>query len=647
MKRIPPGDADTESAVIVADNIDALKRLFPEAVEEGKIDFDVLKQLLGEAVDEGDEKYGLNWSGKKRARQLALTPSTGTLLPSPAESVDWDATGNVMIEGDNLEVLKLLRKSYSGRIKAIFIDPPYNTGRNIIYPNDYSDGIRAYLELTGQTQGNLKPAGNPETNGRFHSNWLSMIYPRLKLAKDLLRPDGVLFCTIDENEAATLAIVLKEIFGEGSYEHAAVSIVHNPRGQQGTNISYVHETGIIVYPADKKKYLADVLKSEVDSRSLRDSGTESDRADARNCFYPFIVRDGEILGIGAVPSNDFHPAAANVRRGDGSIEVWPMTDAGDEKKWRYARDSVSKILDKLEPKMGRESVQIIYHKNAGTMRSVWQNARYDASEYGTKLLDKMMPGAGFTFPKSLWTVYDALKIMTENDPDALVLDFFAGSGTTGHALMELNKDTGGNRKYILVQLPEPLDPGNRHQAGAAALCASLGRPLKLAEITKERLRRAGAAIRKASPRFEGDTGFRVFKLASSNITASETTAGDIQDGRLQNIDHIVQGRTEKDVLYELLLKLGLDLCVPIVEREIAGKTVHAIGGGALLVCLSDGLSRDAVEDVASGIVSWREELAPSDGTRVVFKDSSFADDVARTNMAAILNRNGIGDVESL
>jgi adenine-specific DNA-methyltransferase len=615
MKRISPGDADTESAGIVADSIDALKRLFPEAVVEGKIDFDVLRQLLGEAVDGGDETYGLNWAGKSRARQLALTPSTATLLPCPAESVDWETTGNVMIEGDNLEVLKLLRKSYSGRVKAIFIDPPYNTGRDIIYPNDYSDGIRTYLELTGRGQ------GNPETNGRFHSNWLSMIYPRLKLAKDLLRPDGVLFCTIDENEAATLAIVLKEIFGEDSHEHATISIVHNPRGQQGTNISYVHETGIIVYPADKKKYLADVLKSEVDSRILRDSGTESDRADARNCFYPFIVHDGKIVDIGDVPSNDFHPAAANVRRGDGSIEIWPMTDAGDEKKWRYARASVPRILDKLEPKMGRANVQIIFHKNSGTMRSVWQNARYDASEYGTKLLDEMMSGAGFTFPKSLWTVYDALKIMTESDPDALVLDFFAGSGTTGHALMELNKDIGGNRKYILVQLPEPLDPGNKHQAGAAALCASLRRPLTLAEITKERLRRAGAAIGKKGPQFKGDTGFRVFKLASSN--------------------------TEQSMLYQLLLKLGSDLCVPVVERHIAGKTMQVIGGGALLVCLSDGLSKPVVEEVALGIVALRDELSLSADTRIVFKDSGFTDDDARTRMAAILKQNGVGDVESL
>jgi adenine-specific DNA-methyltransferase len=461
--------------------------------------------MKGVPDDQPEEKYGLHWIGKRRAGELALTPSASALRPCPAESADWDTTANMVIEGDNLEALKLLRESHGGRVKAIFIDPPYNTGRDIVYPNDYRDGVRAWRGRTGDR----------ETDGRLHSNWLSMIYPRLKLAKDLLRPDGVLFCTIDENEAATLALVLKEIFGESAYEHATLAIVHNPRGQQGTNISYVHETAIVVYPADKKKYLADMRKSEVDSRILRDSGTESDRSDARNCFYPFIVRDGAIAGVGDVPANDFHPAAANVHRGDGSIEVWPMTDAGAEKKWRYARGSVGKILDKLTAKMGRNTIQIIYHKDSGTMRSVWQNARYDASEYGTKLLDAMMPGAGFTFPKSLWTVYDALKVMTQDAPDALVLDFFAGSGTTGHALMELNKDIGGDRKYILVQLPEPLDPRNRNQAEAAALCASLGLPPTIAELTKERLRRAGAAIRETSPAFKGDTGFRVFKLEAS------------------------------------------------------------------------------------------------------------------------------------
>jgi adenine-specific DNA-methyltransferase len=347
IEKLQPGDPDTQSADVVAENIARLKALFPEIVTEGKdgasVNVDVLKQLVGDAtVTDCDEKFGLNWHGKRRARQLALTPSTGTLRPCPEESVDWDTTQNLFIEGDNLEVLKLLQKSYASRVKAIYIDPPYNTGRNIVYPNDYTDAIRTYLEVTGQVQGSQSLTSNPETSGRFHSTWLSMIYPRLVAARTLLRRDGVLFCTIDENEHATLSIVMKDVFPEGAFEHAYVTIVHNPRGQQGKNISYVHENAIVVYPADQKKYLADVAKEEVDSRNLRDSGTESDRTDAKTCFYPIIVKDGRIIDIGKVPSDSFHPSSCNVQRDDGAIEVWPMTDDGDEKKWRYSNESAER-----------------------------------------------------------------------------------------------------------------------------------------------------------------------------------------------------------------------------------------------------------------------------------------------------------------
>lgn len=647
MKKINANEAETKSANVVEENIDSLKRLFPEAFAEEKLDFDVLKQLLGGAIEEGDEKYGLNWPGKRKARQIALTPSTGTLLPCPDESVEWDTTQNLMIEGDNLEVLKLLQRSYSRKVKAIYIDPPYNTGRNIIYPNDYSDGLRTYLEVTGQAEGGRALTSNPEAGGRFHSNWLSMMYPRLKLAKSLLRPDGVFFCTIDENEHATLSIVLKEIFPEGAYEHAYLAIVHNPRGQQGTNVSYVHENAIVVFPADKRKYLADVAKEEVDSRGLRDSGTESDRTDARSCFYPFLVKDGKIVEIGDVPPNDFHPASANVRRADGVVEVWPLTDDGDEKKWRYARDSVERILSKLEPRMGRKSLQIIFHKDAGTMRSVWQSARYDSSEYGTKLIDSLIEGAGFTFPKSLWSVYDAVRLMTEDDPEAIVMDFFAGSGTTGHAVMKLNKDLGGQRRFILVQLPERLDPENKEQAAAAKFCGQIGKPANISELTKERLRRASAEIEKDNSSAASDVGFRVFKLASSNIRAWDPDAIDLENSLLKSAEHLVQGRNELDVLYELLLKLGRDLCTPIETRPIAGMSVHSIGGGALIVCLADGLTKDVIEPLASGIVAWRAALTPGVDTLVIFKDSSFADDIAKMNMTAILNQNGISDVRSL
>lgn len=647
MEKLSANDPETKSADILAENIESLRNLFPEVVTEGKIDFEVLKQILGGLVDDGEEKYGLNWHGKRRVRQLALTPSTGTLRPCPEESVDWDTTQNLMIEGDNLEVLKLLQKSYGRRIKAIYIDPPYNTGRNLIYPNDYSDGIRTYLEVTGQLADGQRLTSNPKSDGRFHTNWLSSIYPRLKLAKNLLRPDGILFCTIDENEHATLSLILKEIFPEGAYEHSYVSIVHNPRGQQGKNISYVHENAVVVYPANQKKYLSDVKKDEVDSRNLRDSGTESDRTDARTCFYPFIILDGRITSIGVVPSDSFHPASANVQRADDTIEVWPMTDAGDEKKWRYSRESVEGILEKLEPKKGRESIQIIFHKDSGTMRSVWQNARYDSSEYGTKLVEALIGEAGFTFPKSLWAVYDALRIMTENDNDAIIMDFYAGSGTTGHALWELTMDIGGNRRFILVQLPEPLDSENKEHKAAVDFCDKLKKPRNIAELTKERLRRAGEKTQEKNPMFSGDLGFRVFKLDSTNIRSWEPDRDDLTHTLLENVEHIKPERTEADILYELLLKLGLDLCVPIEEKTIAGKTVHSIGAGTLLVCLVPQITREEVEELALGMAQLHKELAPAGESTCVFRDSAFADDVAKTNLTAILQQHGLENIRSL
>lgn len=475
-----------------------------------------------------------------------------------------------------------------------------------------------------------------------------MMYPRLLLAKTLLRKDGILCCTIDENEHATLSLILKEIFSEGHYEHANITIVHNPRGQQGKNISYVHETAIIVFPKDGRKYLADVAKEEIDSRNLRDSGTESDRTDARNCFYPFLVSsEMKLMSIGDVPPDDFSPGAANIHNQDGSIEVWPITDSGAEKKWRYARSSVECILDNLEPKKGRNNVQIIFHKDTGTARSVWKDAKYDASEYGTKLVEALIGSDGFTFPKSLHAVYDCVRLMTANDPEALVLDFFAGSGTTAHAVWKLNKDIGGKRRVILVQLPEPLLHDNREQRPAADFCKRLGLAPNIAEVTKERLRRTAVKLGHDGPDHDGDVGFRVFKLDKSNIQAWDPNPDELEGALAAGLDHIESGRTEQDILYELLLKLGLDLCVPIEARTIIDKSVYSVGAGTLFACLDEAITRDDVDPLAMGIADWHDLLAPSDECTIVFRDSAFADDVAKTNLAETLKQRGLGNVRSL
>lgn len=632
IEKLTAGHPDTQSADIVAGSIEALRALFPEAFTEGKIDFEVLKQCLGGAVDEREEKYGLNWHGKRRARQIALTPSTGTLLPKPEASLDWDATRNILIEGDNLEVLKLLQKSYSKKIKAIYIDPPYNTGRNLIYPNDYQDGIRTYLEVTGQVGGGAKLTSNPDAGGRFHTNWLSMIYPRLKLARNLLAPDGVLIVTIDDNEVTQLGVVLREVFEEGNFEHVCVPVVHNPRGVQGKNFSYVHEYAFFVFPSGSK-IIADrrIEESDVDWSQFRNWGTESERSDAKNCFYAVKVKDGQIVGFGDVLPDHIHPN--QTEQVDGVFFVYPIDRSGVERKWRYARQSVEAIQSMLRAKKTAYGYEIEIGKTFGLYKTVWNDTRYDANEYGTGLVGDLVPDSPFTFPKSIWAVYDSLVAATGNDPEAIVLDFFAGSGTTAHAVMQLNKDTGGRRRFINVQLPEPVEGNKKFRT--------------IFEVTRARIAAASKRIKAENPGYDGDVGFRVFSLAASNIRAWSPEPSDLAGTLLAHAEHLVPGRTEADILTELLLKLGLDLCVPIETKDIAGKSVHSVGAGALIVCLSDGITRETVEGLAQGIIAWWQALAPAGDTRIVFKDSAFADDVAKTNMAAILNQAGIKDMRSL
>lgn len=610
-------------------NIVRIREMFPNCVTEAlgedgsvklAVDFDQLKQELSGALVEGpQERYHLNWPGKRRALLTANTPIAKTLRPVREESVDFDNTKNLFIEGDNLDALKLLQETYLGKVKLIYIDPPYNTGTNLIYKNDYSISEAEYMQQSGQLLSDgEKLTANPQSNGRFHSDWLTMIYSRLKVAKNILSEDGILIAAIDENEFSNLSNVIKEIFGEGSYNHDYVSVVHNPRGQQGMNFSYVNEYLIFVYPKNTKKYLADFKKDEVDARNLRDSGTESDRTDARNCFYPFLVKNGKIIGIGDVPENSFHPESANVKLVDGTLQIWPMTDDGDEKKWRYARQSVESILKKLEPKSGRSSVQIIFNKDTGTMRSVWANARYDSSEYGSKLLDVLIPGAGFTYPKSLWAVYDCVFAATESDKNALVMDFFAGSSTTAHAVFQLNADDGGSRRFIMVQAPQPCDPDTQpYKAGFTTI----------ADISKERIRRAGRKITADLANGKVDTGFRVLKIDTSNMADVYYSPDALEKGKLDLfVDNIKSDRTPEDLLFQVMLDWGVDLTLPIAKESIQGKDVFFVDGNALAACFDD---KGGVDE---GLV---RALAKRQPLRVVFRDAGFRDNDVKINVEQV------------
>ena len=614
------------------------KEIWGGGITEFAIEFDALRQELSDTIVEGtEERYQFTWPDKKKSVLLANAPINKTLRPVREDeinptgadsedkpycssgSVDFDSTENLYIEGDNLEVLKLLQETYLHRVKMIYIDPPYNTGFNLIYHNDFHQSTKDYLSNSGQQDeyGNAL-ISNTETNGRFHTDWLNMMYPRLRLSKDLLTADGVLCCAIDENEFATLSLMLKEIFGESSYEHAYVSVVHNPRGQQGSNFSYVNEYLIFVYPSDNKKYLADFPKDTVDARNLRDSGSESDRTDARNCFYPFIVKDGEIIDIGTVPENSFHPLSANVIRNDGAMEVWPMNDDGDEKKWRYARQSVEKILPQLEAKKGRNSVQIIFNKSEGTMRSVWANARYDASEYGTKLVQALLGDSSFTYPKSLYAVYDSIIAGTREDKEAIILDFFSGSATTAHAIMQLNVNDDGKRKFIMVQVPEMVDEkAKAYKAGYKNIC----------EIGKERIRRAAKKIAEENPEAKFDGGFRVLKCDTSNMKDVYYKPADYELSLLSGLeDNIKEGRTPEDLLFQVMLDLGVLLSSKIEETTIAGKKVFNVEDNYLIACFDDNVTDEVIKEIAQKKPYY-----------FVMRDSGFKSDSVATNFDQIFD----------
>jgi len=637
VKKLTANDPATQSADILAGNIEQLKTLFPEVFSEGKVDFDVLKQLLGGAVDERDEKYGLNWHGKRRARQLALTPSTGTLRPCPEDSVDWDTTQNLMIEGDNLEVLKLLQKGYAGKVKLIYIDPPYNTGKDFVYPDNFQDSIRNYLELTAQVEGGQKISSNTEASGRFHTDWLNMMYPRLKVARTLLRTDGLICISIDDYERDNVRKACDEIFGEENFVESIIWKKRYGGGAKEKHLVSVHEY-VLVY-----------------AHSLNELGElfvpQSEKAIER--YY--TKRDTNYDTRGPYRT---HPLEATKSMGDRPNLVFPIpgpdgTQVLPLRQWLWSPDRVKTALagDEIEFLKDKNGKWTVHSKQYlrdedGEVRQAKVFSIIDSvfSQHGTnELLDLFGNAHIFPFPKPTGLIRPLLEFGVPDD--GIVVDFFAGSGTTAQALMTLNVSDNGTRRFVLVQLPEPLDP--IENKAATDFCDQLNKPRSIAELTKERLRRAAKKIKDKNPMFPGDLGFRVFKLDSSNIRAWEPDRDDLPGTLEESVEHLKTHGTETDILYELLLKLGLDLCVPIEKRNIAGKEVHAVGGGVLMVCLADAIVASDVETLANGIAEWHKALAPAGDTTCVFRDSAFADDVAKTNLAAILQQQGFQNVRSL
>ncbi len=614
-----PERLDLRSADITSDKIERLLELFPEArTEGGRIDFDRLELALGEAVDVGRERYGLTWPGKADCFRTIQTPSLATLRPARDESVAWDTTENLIIEGDNLEVLKLLQKSYLGKVKMIYIDPPYNTGNDFIYPDNYTESLKTYLEYTGQVDAEgRKFSTNTDTDGRFHSKWLNMMYPRLYLARNLLRDDGVIFASIDDHEVENLRRLCDEIFGE---ENFVACFPWKGRGgrQDATHVADVHEY-VVTYArrasalVTGRQAVENAIYSKVDVDSgrryklqlARKWGSNSRREDRPNLFYPVKAPDGQL--------------------------VYPLLPNGADGCWRWGKARMASEIELghvefLREQGGWQVYERIFEPGDGeglTKKSTTWLDDAGSNASGTKamaLLFGELDRSPFSYPKPVELLHRMLQIGNVRGGD-IVLDFFAGSGTTAHAVLDLNKQDGGNRKFILVQLPEPTEREDYPT---------------IADITKERVRRVIAKLDAEDHNEAGqDRGFRVFKLDESNILPwdagiAHDEAAIVEQLQL-HVDHLRDDRSADDVLFEILLKTGFPVSTRIDSIEIAGTRVSSIADGALLICLSQTLSLELMR----GIV----ELKPE---RVVFLDEAFADeDALKANASHLFKAAGI------
>lgn len=592
----------------------------------------------------GGERFGLFWPGKTQAIRAAQTPTTATLQPDPDNSVDWDTTQNVVIEGDNLEVLKVLQKHYYGKIKMIYIDPPYNTGGDFVYRDDYADPIGRYLDLTGQRDGGGKLSTNTELAGRFHSNWLNMMYPRLKLARNLLSPEGVVAISIDSHELHHLLALCNEIFGEQNVL-AALSVVNNLKGRSddeyfATSNEYcvicsrnVLGARIDGLPAGDEYFAQFKEHDEISAYKrvpLRKTGKNSRREDRPNMYYP-IYYHVETNEISLAPPN---PASW--------IQILPLDSSGREGRWRWSQETTSnKLATELQACNVNGSWQLYVKMRShvdGIPRTVrpkttWIDPKYDsgsAKQGLKKLFDGNSP---FDTPKSIKFLEDLMRVVSLQDSD-FILDFFAGSGTTAHAVMALNAEDGGNRRCISVQLPEPT--GEKSEARKAGYST-------ISEITRERIRRAGKKIlEEEAAKLDGrgealDVGFRAYKLVDTNFTkwrADSSLSEDELTDLFSNMGESADDDARPEALLtEVLLKLGFSLTEQVEHIDVAGLGAFSVADGLLVAYLN--------EHVKPTLEQLRALVTLEPGRLVVLEDAFEGDDELKTNLVQECRSRGV------
>lgn len=662
----------------VSQNIERIAALFPHCVTEvadsdslthsetitKKIDFDLLRQELSRDIVEGPkERYRLEWPGKREAIVTANMPTTNTLRPVREDSVNFDTTENLYIEGDNLEVLKLLQESYLGKVKMIYIDPPYNTGNDFVYRDNFAQDTDEYKADSGMTDelGNRLVA-NPETAGRYHSDWLTMMYPRLKLARNLLTDDGVIFISIDDNEVHNLRKMCDEVFGEKNFIGLFV-INSSPSGIDYGHMAKTADYGLF-YCKDSQFAITNQLEEKDKSFKFEDeiggynlyplyNGNAAFNDKTRpNLVYPFYLNPNNNY------KDDFYEIS--LEKKDGWVEIYPVIGLKDgiQRVWRWGKPKSQADLNKeIVGFRNNEGEFRIVQKSRLTSKVI-RSLQLDnevSSRRGTLEIESLFGKKIFSYPKPSELIKRFIAVGSENE--SIILDFFSGSCSTAHAVMQLNAEDGGNRKFIMVQLPEKTDEKSEaYKAGYKNIC----------EIGKERIRRAGAKLAPQPPKGgvesgslslfgtdeggteletqntkrETDIGFRVYRLDTSNMQDVYYRPQDYRQGMMNELfaNHIKPDRTADDLVAQVMLDWGLPLSLPIEQTTIAGKTVYKVAGNALYCCFDEGIDEGFVKALVSDSLTPSETITNKLPLRIVFHDYAFANDTAKENVRQLLKQ---------
>ena len=597
-------DLKMHTANLVAKNIEKLTALFPNCITEGRneqgeivkgVDFELLRQELSSVLIDGEqERYTLNWVGKKESILAANAPIAKTLRPCREESVNFDTTENLFIEGDNLDALKLLQENYLGKVKMIYIDPPYNTGTAMIYKNNFAQSSKEFFIQSQQydEDGN-RLVTNIESNGRFHSDWLSMMYSRLKLTRHLLRDDGFVILAMDDSEIENLIKICDEVFGREN-KIGLITVVHKPEGRNQEKFLGTSNEFALIYAKNKikanfndvildKEKLTDYIYSDKLGKYKRKNfirkadGKYATREAKPKFWYPIYV------------SQDLKQISLN--KLDDYYEVYPIIENGVERTWKTLPETFNLLNKNKEIEADYESGKIVIYekmREKQVIKTHWIKKEYHAYHFGTKVLDNLLESKTFDFPKSLYLMIDLLKITVKSND--LILDFFAGSGTTAHAVMQLNAEDNGNRKFICVQLPEKTDEKSEaFKAGYSTI----------AEITKERIRRAGSQILQNLDENKSlDVGFRVLKIDSSNMKDIYYQPEKLDKTMLDHmVSHIKEDRTAEDLLFQVMLDWGIELSLPIERKIIDGSEVYFVAGNTLVACF-DKFTMNVADEIA-------------------------------------------------